>query len=55
MSHLLEGILHLPPALALALVFLLPALEASAFVGNGCNCRPTVDQGSPGGSGAGHR
>ena len=33
MSHLLEGILHLPPYLALALVFLLPALEASAFVG----------------------
>lgn len=33
MSHLLEGILHLPPALALVLVFLLPALEASAFVG----------------------
>ncbi len=33
MSHLLEGILRLPPALALALVFLLPALEASAFVG----------------------
>jgi membrane-associated protein len=33
MSHLFEGILGLPPALALALVFLLPALEASAFVG----------------------
>ncbi len=33
MSHLLEGILNLPPALALAVVFLLPALEASAFVG----------------------
>jgi len=33
MGHLLEGILHLPPPLALALVFLLPALEASAFVG----------------------
>ncbi len=33
MSHLLEGILRLPPALALVLVFLLPALEASAFVG----------------------
>ena len=33
MSHLLEGILRLPPVLALALVFLLPALEASAFVG----------------------
>ena len=33
MSHLLEGILRLPPGLALALVFLLPALEASAFVG----------------------
>lgn len=33
MSHLLEGILNLPPLLALALVFLLPALEASAFVG----------------------
>lgn len=33
MTHLLEGILRLPPALALVLVFLLPALEASAFVG----------------------
>lgn len=33
MSRLLEGILQLPPLLALALVFLLPALEASAFVG----------------------
>lgn len=33
MSHLLDGILNLPPALVLALVFLLPALEASAFVG----------------------
>ncbi len=33
MSHLFEGILRLPPALALVLVFLLPALEASAFVG----------------------
>ncbi|HEX2903591.1 MAG TPA: DedA family protein [Jatrophihabitans sp.] len=33
MGHLLDGILRLPPALALVLVFLLPALEASAFVG----------------------
>lgn len=33
MGHLLEGILRLPPWIALALVFLLPALEASAFVG----------------------
>jgi membrane-associated protein len=33
MGHILEGILHLPPLLALALVFLLPALEASAFLG----------------------
>lgn len=33
MGHLLDGILRLPPAIALALVFLLPALEASAFVG----------------------
>jgi membrane-associated protein len=33
MGHILEGILKLPPWLALALVFLLPALEASAFVG----------------------
>jgi membrane-associated protein len=33
MGHLLEGILKLPPWLALGLVFLLPALEASAFVG----------------------
>lgn len=33
MGHLLDGILRLPPALALGLVFLLPALEASAFVG----------------------
>jgi membrane-associated protein len=32
-GHVLEGILGLPPWLALALVFLLPALEASAFVG----------------------
>ena len=33
MSHILEGILKLPPYLALALVFLLPAIEASIFVG----------------------
>jgi membrane-associated protein len=33
MGHVLEGILRLPPGLALLLVFLLPALEASAFVG----------------------
>ena len=33
MGHLLDGILHMPPALALVLVFLLPALEASAFLG----------------------
>jgi membrane-associated protein len=33
MGHVLEGILRLPPLLALALVFLLPALEASAFIG----------------------
>jgi undecaprenyl-diphosphatase len=33
MGHILEGILRMPPALALALVFLLPALEASTFVG----------------------
>ena len=33
MGHVLERILQLPPLLALALVFLLPALEASAFVG----------------------
>ncbi|HEV7189240.1 MAG TPA: DedA family protein [Blastococcus sp.] len=33
MGHILEGILGLPPLIALALVFLLPALEASAFVG----------------------
>jgi undecaprenyl-diphosphatase len=33
MGHLLEGILKLPPWLALSLVFLLPALEASVFVG----------------------
>src|SRR3954452_25070637 len=33
MGHVLEGVLRLPPALVLALVFLLPALEASAFVG----------------------
>jgi membrane-associated protein len=32
-GHVLEGILRLPPLIALALVFLLPALEASAFVG----------------------
>lgn len=33
MGHVLDGILHLPAPLALALVFLLPALEASAFLG----------------------
>src|ERR1700712_5667929 len=33
MGHVLEAILNLPPPLALLLVFLLPALEASAFVG----------------------
>lgn len=33
MGHVLDRILLLPPLLALALVFLLPALEASAFVG----------------------
>lgn len=32
-GHLLDRILYLPPLLALALVFLLPALEASAFLG----------------------
>ncbi len=33
MSHVLDGILRLPVAVALMLVFLLPALEASVFVG----------------------
>ena len=33
MSHVLDGILRLPVAVALLLVFLLPALEASAFLG----------------------
>ncbi len=33
MTHLAERILLLPPAIALLLVFALPALEASAFVG----------------------
>jgi undecaprenyl-diphosphatase len=33
MGHILDRILLLPPSIALALVFLLPALEASAFVG----------------------
>ena len=33
MGHVLEGILKLPPLVALALVFLLPAVEASIFVG----------------------
>jgi undecaprenyl-diphosphatase len=33
MGHILEGILHLPPLLGLALIFLLPAVEASAFLG----------------------
>jgi undecaprenyl-diphosphatase len=33
MGHILEGILRLPPFVALALVFLLPAVEASAFLG----------------------
>lgn len=32
-GHLLDGILRLPPAVALPLVFLLPGLEASAFIG----------------------
>lgn len=34
MSHVLEGILRLPPPLALILVFALPALEASAVIGD---------------------
>lgn len=33
MGHVLQGILNLSPPLVLALVFLLPALEASAFLG----------------------
>ncbi len=33
MSHLADRILQLPPAVALLLVFALPALEASAFIG----------------------
>lgn len=33
MGHLLDGILRLSPPIALLLVFLLPALEASAFLG----------------------
>ena len=33
MTHIAESILRMPPALALLLVFALPALEASAFVG----------------------
>jgi membrane-associated protein len=33
MGHVLDGILKLPPLIALALVFLLPAVEASIFVG----------------------
>ncbi|MGI8679209.1 MAG: DedA family protein [Jatrophihabitans sp.] len=33
MGHILEGILRLPPVVALMLVFLLPALEASVFLG----------------------
>jgi membrane-associated protein len=33
MGHVLDGILRMPPAVALALVFLLPAIEASIFVG----------------------
>lgn len=33
MSSLLEGILRLPPLLVLVLVFVLPALEASVFLG----------------------
>jgi membrane-associated protein len=33
MTHLADRILTIPPALALLLVFALPALEASAFVG----------------------
>jgi membrane-associated protein len=32
-GHILDGIVHLPPVVVLLLVFLLPALEASAFVG----------------------
>jgi membrane-associated protein len=33
MGHLLDGILRLPPTVALLLVFLFPAVEASVFVG----------------------
>ncbi len=33
MGHILDGILRLSPPIALLLVFLLPALEASAFLG----------------------
>ena len=33
MTHLAENLLRMPPLLALLLVFTLPALEASAFVG----------------------
>src|SRR6185437_6685234 len=33
MGHVLDGILRMPPAVALALVFVLPAIEASIFVG----------------------
>ena len=33
MAHFADRILLLPPAVALLLVFALPALEASAFVG----------------------
>ena len=33
MGHVLDGILHLPPPLVLALVFLFPAAESSVFIG----------------------
>lgn len=33
MGHILDGIVHLPPWLVLALTFLFPALEASVFIG----------------------
>lgn len=33
MGHVLDGIIHLPPWLVLALTFFFPALEASIFIG----------------------
>ncbi len=42
MNHLAERLLLVPPVVAVLLVFLLPALEASAFVGFLVPAEPAV-------------